>query len=608
MRCILMFKYKFLAFFCFLFLIPAHAVIGRNISKNFDIESTASFQANSRLAADVDNYLTNAEAHGYSGIVLWAKDGKIILKKGYGFADRSAGVPMKPRTVFDMGSVTKMFTAAAILKLEEKGKLSVNDSISKIFNDLPADKAEITIHHLLSQTSGFPLNTDGNRAIDYDLIERDDFVKRVLNSDLLFPPGKEYRYSNDGYGLLTVIIEKTSGMPYEAFLNREIFKPAGMNKTGYQIPRWNKKDIARGYRYEVEHPTPLGYPWLKDGPPWNLRGNGGLLTTVEDLYKWHLALEGEAVLSKASKAKMFAPYAPRDKEGKQMYGYGWWMTTTAGGIPEIAHSGGNDKFATWFRRYPTKGTVIITVTNHSSSPAYRDTRNLHNWILEEKVPEHPVTHAKISRSQLGKFAGTYELSSGKKFDIKLQKEGLAIDGDAAGISAGLTLPEKLDAERSAEFEKITARVISGLAKQNYQPLYDVLWRDIKPEEEEAFWRAHWKYWVSENGEYVGSKVIGARTEKDILNVFVTIQFEKGKEVVSFQKNAEGRFFVNVSSNYLQLIPRLYWLSSKSPTEFIAYNFELKKGCNLKFQASGKKSVSGVDIVCEGFQEFAKKIN
>ncbi len=216
-----------------------------------------------------------------------------------------------------------------------------------------------------------------------------------------------------------------------------------------------------------------------------------------------------------------------------MYGYGWWITTTAGGIPEIAHSGGNDKFATYFRRYPTKGSVIITVTNHSSSPAYRETRNLHNWIMEEKVPDFPIVGVKANSRQVRRFAGTYELSNGKKFDIKARNGNLTIDGDAPGVSAALTFPEKLDAKSSAEYENITARVIDGLAKQNLQPLFDVLRRDTKPEEEQIFWRDRWKFWNAEHGVYVGSKVIGVRKEKENLNIFVAIQFERGKEIVSF---------------------------------------------------------------------------
>lgn len=603
-----MFKYIFLSFFVVLFFFPVYANTNRYVYKNFGIESANDAEIKAQLPADVDNYLTGAEALGYSGIVLWAKNGKIILKKGYGLADRSAGIRMSPQTVFDMGSVTKMFTAAAVLKLEEQGKLSVNDSIAKFFDNLPADKAEITIHHLLSQTSGLPLNTDGDRPIDYELIERDNFVRRVLKSDLRFRPGTEYLYSNDGYGLLAVIIEKASGMSYEAFLSKEIFKPAGMNKTGYMIPRWNKKDVARGYRYEAESPSPLSYPWLKDGPTWNLRGNGGMLTTIEDLYRWHLALQGERVLSKASKEKMFTPYAAMNKDGKQKYAYGWWVTTTANGVPEIAHSGGNDKFATWFRRYPTKGTVIITVTNQSSSPAYRDTRNLHNWILNEKVPEFPIANTKIASSRLRKFVGTYQLSNGKKFDIKLQNGILTINGDAPGVSAFLSFPEKLDADTATEYENMTAWVIDGLAKQNLQPLFDVLRRDTKPEEEQIFWRDRWKYWNEEHGAYLGSKVIGVRTEKDVLNIFVSIQFQKGTEIASFQKDAENRFYIIVNSSYLQLIPLYYWLAPKSSSEFTAYNYELKKRAVLKFKSSNKKGVSGVDISGDNGQESAKKIN
>ena len=291
-----------------------------------------------------------------------------------------------------------------------------------------------------------------------------------------------------------------------------------------------------------------------------------------------------------------------------MYGYGWWITTTAGGIPEIAHSGGNDEFATYFRRYPADGTVIITVTNQSSNPAYRDTRNLHNWIFEQKIPKFPVPVVKIPSAELRKYAGTYELSTGKRFDVKLQNGGLTIDGDAPGASAALTFPEKLDANDSAKYANITARVIEGLAKQNLQPLFDVLRRGTKPEEELIFWRDRWKFWNAEHGVYVGSKVIGVRKEKENLNIFVAIQFERGKEIVSFQKDTENRFYVNVNSSYLQLIPGYYRLIPKSTAEFTVYNFELKKAVVLKFHAPGKRSISGVDIVGENNQEFAKKIS
>lgn len=600
---------KFLLFLLLLLITPS--VYNAQKKKNA-FDSAGSFQTDLKTAKSADNYLTNAEALGYSGIVLWAKNGKIILKKGYGFADRSAKTRMSPKTIFDMGSVTKMFTAAAILKLEEQGKLSVSDSIAKFFDNLPADKAKITVHHLLSHSSGIPFDTIADRpldaaSIDYALIKRDDFVKRVSNSDLRFSPGKDYLYSNDGYGLLAVIIEKLSGMSYEAFLNKEIFKPAGMSKTGYIIPRWNKKEIARGYRYEEEYPTPLGYPWLKDGPGWNLRGNGGLLTTVDDLYRWHLALEGEKILSKTSKQKMFTPYFSTDKEQKDMYGYGWHMTKVGNGISEIYHSGGNGQFAVFFRRFPKNNSVIIEVTNHSTGPAFNIIRNLHSWIIEEKVPSLPGPPLKVETARLLRYTGTYEVSLGRNFDIKYQNGKLFIEGDAPGISGAISFPEKLDEKSLTEYESITSRVIYGLANQNFQPLYDILWRDSSREEEESFWRKQWKIWEMQYGKYISSKVLGARAEKDTLDLYVAIQFLKGKQTIIFQKNPDKLFYVNVSSKTSRIVPILYWLSPKSDSEFTAYNFELKKGVILKFQDSGGKSVSGVDISGENVREFAKKI-
>ena len=235
------------------------------------------------LGARLDDYLTRAAALGFAGAVLVAEDGQVILRKGYGLADRQRGIPITPETVFDIGSITKQFTAAAILKLEEQGRLSVNDPIRYYLDGVPPDKAGITIHHLLTHTAGLR-DTFGD---DYDVMSRDSLVALVLASDLLWEPGLRYRYSNAGYSLLGAIVEKLSGRPYERFLHDELFEPAGLTQTGYRLPAWPEERIAHGYRLGLDWGSPLDKLWAEDGPYWNLRANGGLLSTVGDLYRWN---------------------------------------------------------------------------------------------------------------------------------------------------------------------------------------------------------------------------------------------------------------------------------------------------------------------------------
>ncbi len=261
---------------------------------------------------NLDQYLSRLEALGFSGAVLVAKDGKVVLHKGYGLADREKKTPYTPETVFDVGSITKQFTAAAILKLDMAGKLQVTDLISKYFDGVPADKQGITLHHLLTHSSGLEDGFGG----DYEEMPRDVLVQKAFASKLLWAPGTRYRYSNAGYSLLGAIVEKVSGKPYETFLHEQLFKPAGMEKTGYRIPKWKPEELAHGYQGDEPWGTPLDHAWAPEGPWWNLRANGGILSTVGDLYKWHQVLEGEAILSKDAKAKYFAPHMPEDEEGE----------------------------------------------------------------------------------------------------------------------------------------------------------------------------------------------------------------------------------------------------------------------------------------------------
>lgn len=280
------------------------------------------------IATKIDKRLSELADKDFSGVVLVAQDGKVILAKGYGFADRAGKVPYTTDTVFDIGSITKPFTGSAILKLEMDGKLKVTDPITKFFKDVPDGKNEITVHHLLTHTAGFRDSLGG----DYDKVARDDFVRLALASKLQSKPGKSYSYSNVGYSLLGAIIEQVTGASYEKYLRDSLFKPAGMAKTGYVLPKWGKDEVAHGYQKDKDWGTPLDHAWAEDGPYWHLRANGGLLSTVGDLYRWSVALQGEEILSKQVKQKQFTPHVSEGfLSGGSHYGYGWSIGKTKQG-------------------------------------------------------------------------------------------------------------------------------------------------------------------------------------------------------------------------------------------------------------------------------------
>lgn len=306
----------------------------------------------------IDQLLSGlAKEHQFSGSVLVAWKGE-VFKKGYGMSNREAQVAFTPQTISCIGSVTKQFTGAAILKLEMMGKLSVQDPITKYFDQVPADKKGITLHHLLTHSAGFA----GAIGDDYESIDRDSFARLAFSKPLLFEPGKQYEYSNVGFSLLGIVIEKITGASYEVFLNKYLFKPAGMAQTGYVIPKW-KAAVATGYRGEKNWGKINEKNWAADGPYWHLRANGGILSNVEDLYKWHQALASEKILSKVAKTKYYTKHIAEGEGADSYYGYGWAIFDTPRNTTLIAHNGGNGIYFCDFLRYVDEDLTVILLTN-----------------------------------------------------------------------------------------------------------------------------------------------------------------------------------------------------------------------------------------------------
>jgi CubicO group peptidase (beta-lactamase class C family) len=322
--------------------------------------STKKENSNDLLSKKMDAFLTGlVKNNQFSGAILVMKDGEEVLKKGYGFANREDKIPYTPKTISTVGSVTKQFTATAILKLEMMGKLSVNDSLQKYFPHAPADKKNITLHQLLTHTAGFKPGLGD----DYEPLTRDAFIKRAMETPLNFTPGEKYDYTNVGYSILAAIVELTAGMNYEQFLQKYLFEPAGMKYTGYVIPDWKQQTLATGYRGNERWGKSTEKPWDSDGPYWNLKGNGGILSNVEEMYRWHQALLVDKILDTTAKEKLYRRYVKEGADADSYYGYGWALMPTPRKTWLVTHNGGNGIFFCDVLRYLDEKLTILFQTN-----------------------------------------------------------------------------------------------------------------------------------------------------------------------------------------------------------------------------------------------------
>jgi len=333
-------------------------------------------QSTPEVAARADAYI---KAAGIQGSVLLAKSGKVILAKGYGLANIELDVANRPETKFRLGSITKQFTAVAILQLQENGKLGVNDPISKYLQGTPAAWNGITIHHLLTHTSGIPSYTD-DAGYQAQMRERAgpplDFINRFRDRTLDFPPGEKFHYDNSGYFLLGVIIEQVSGVKYEDYLRKNIFEPLQMSATGYDWPAAILKGRASGYS-KGDSGKVVNAEFLDMGQPF---AAGSLYSTVLDLYKWDRALYTTRVLSAQSLRSAFTPNK-YDWAAGIKYGYGWGIAQ-AHGHKAVGHGGGINGFSTviW-RAIEEDATAIVLSNNDAGSNVGKAGKDLLELVL-----------------------------------------------------------------------------------------------------------------------------------------------------------------------------------------------------------------------------------
>ncbi|MUL41502.1 beta-lactamase family protein [Streptomonospora sp. PA3] len=321
-------------------------------------------------AASIGDFLEDAVPDGTGLTVLAVRRGAMVYCRGTGLADRESGIGAGSGTVYDIGSITKQFTAAAVLRLEEDGALSTGDPLRAFVDGLPAEKRGITLHQLLTHTAGL-VDTLGG---DYAPLGREEMLEAVARSELRSDPGAKYHYSNAGYSVLAAVIEKATGAGFEEYLAESLFAPAQMERTGYVLPRWDPLQIAVEYDSDgAAQGRPNDRPWAVDGPYWNLRGNGGLLSTATDMYRWHRALASGAVLTRAAKRKLFAPHVPEG--GGSYYGYGW-VVEGGDGRTTVWHNGGNGRSYAEFSRHLDDDLAVFWASNRATAAGEWDVAEL----------------------------------------------------------------------------------------------------------------------------------------------------------------------------------------------------------------------------------------
>ncbi len=395
------------------------------------VAASALSQDGAPLASKFDEYLSAAAKQGFTGSALVARDGKVVFSKGYGMANAEWEIPNTPQTKFRLGSITKQFTAAAILLLQERGKLSAQEPICKFFDNCPEAWKEITIHHLLTHTGGVPNFTsfpDYRKTMTIP-VTMESLVARFKDKPLDFKPGEKMSYSNSGYVALGHIIEKVAGESYEGFLQKNIFDPLKMTNSGYDHHATVLKNRATGYsfrngkRVNSEH-LDMTIP----------HAAGALYSTVEDLFAWNEALFSDKLLSAKSREVMMTV-------DKNNYAYGLAVNQQHN-RKVVAHGGGINGFNTILARFPEEKVTVVVLRNadYGAANPGKVGQDLAAILFGEKY-EIPRERAaiKIDPKTLDAYVGQYELRP--DFIITMTREGDSLMTQATGQPKFELFPE-----------------------------------------------------------------------------------------------------------------------------------------------------------------------
>jgi len=452
------------------------------------------------VAQALDRYIESSVPAGFSGQVLLADHGVVVLRKSYGFADRAHRIPFTNETRTGIASASKQFTAAAILKLQDQGKLAVTDPLSKFFPDVPADKAKITLLQVITHTSGLA----GGFADDFTGSDDMSIVRELFAKPLTAPPGTRFRYSSEAYALLGTVIARASGTTYHDYLRRELFDPAGMTHSGF----WSDRGTPAAHAYVGWVDNGDASTWPRS---WRVNGSGDVLTTASDLYAWDQALHAGKILSPPALQAYFTPlvdcgpFRPNAK-----YGYGLFFEQTDRGTPEIEHGGDTERgYNAAFSRFPSEGLVEIILANaytaRGSSLRAAVQPAVEAAYVDGKTPSFR-SGTLVPAPALDRLTGTYDLPGGT---LALRSDGVYLWATLGGQKTiDASLGYGADAKSLADADAQTARLMDHLLAGDPSYYASVLAKDANGSTDDFV--NEWKRLVARHGPLLGYEILGSR--------------------------------------------------------------------------------------------------
>ncbi|MGM0528856.1 MAG: serine hydrolase domain-containing protein [Bacteroidota bacterium] len=538
------------------------------------------------LEFKLNEYFDGIAQFGFSGTVIVGDKTSVIYSSPFGFADKKEERKNTSSTVFTTGSITKVFTALIILDLENKRLLSLDDPITKYVKNVPDDKKDITIRHLLSHTSGIKRNGLPGGDTNLDATKKAVLID-LLDSELLFEPGEKQEYSNIAYTLLAIIAENIEGSEYEDILYNRITKPAKMYQTGYHLPQYKNIDLAKGYRGNNEIPAVINLPQLEDGLTWNLRGNGGIHSNIFDMYRFFIALSNNQLIDQKMLHEMIQKPSVSVNENRY-YGLGFEVLIEEN-KKDISHSGGNGYFASDFHWLIDEGKMFYIATNEGNLNIGQISENIKNIIRNLPYNEPPKLR-ELSDENLKKLEGWYRLTDRDSVQITAHTTYLSLSTQSIAlikkIYSGMSpSTEDVANKYAAESKRVLEQEFVG----NFNPKYEAMNGSTSINNLKRYHSYDADYWLENFGLYKSVDVVAAKGTKEFTFVLLKINFESGAaaELFTWRKGVLSNISVIPDWTDFEFNIKLYpiW-----PTGFQSYNISNPLHTNAKLNLEEDESV------------------